>query len=90
MTADELLRAMREDDARPEGICIRWEWKYLLDGEPVTRAVKTLKRRGLVSFLTFSGGKQAVNLTDEGRKPPRPPRARKPRWPGDLQAKGVV
>jgi len=67
MTAAQLLRVMQEDSVRPEGVCIRYEWTYLVNGEPVTRAVKTLERRGHVRIMYFSGGKAAVNLTEAGR-----------------------
>ena len=67
MKANELLAKM-QDGAHPEGVCIRGEWTYLLDGEPVTRAVKTLKRQGFVDGIYFSGGRAAINLTDAGRQ----------------------
>jgi hypothetical protein len=67
MTAAQLLKAMKEDGERPEGICIRGVWTYLIRGEPVTRAVNTLLRRKLVDGLYFSGGKAAINLSDAGR-----------------------
>ena len=67
MKADELLKAMREEGVRPSGVCVRGDWTYLVDGEPVTRAVNTLKRRGLVDGHYMSGGRAAINLTDKGR-----------------------
>lgn len=70
MRANDLLETMRNDGARPSGVCIRGEWTYLLGGEPVTRAVNTLKRRGLVSGHYMSGGRGAINLTDAGRGQP--------------------
>jgi hypothetical protein len=67
MKANELLAAMKWSEVRPSGICIRGQWIYLVGGEPVTRAVNTLKRRGLVEGHYMSGGRAAINLTDAGR-----------------------
>lgn len=67
MTSKELHEAMKNDGARPSGVCIRGVWTYLLDGQPVTRAVNTLKRRGVVNGHYMSGGRAAINLTAAGR-----------------------
>jgi hypothetical protein len=66
-TATSLLHDMKTNDVRPEGVCIRGVWTFLVQGEPVTRAVNTLKRRGLIDISYYMGGKAGVNLTDKGR-----------------------
>lgn len=48
MTADQLLKMMKDPEEMvvPEGVCIRYVWQWTVNGEPVTRAVNTLIRRG--------------------------------------------
>lgn len=54
-------------DRGAEGFCYRGLWKWTMCGDPVTREVNTLKKRGLIDCIYFSGGKAAANATDEGR-----------------------
>jgi hypothetical protein len=50
-----------------EGVCIRYRWTWLIDGEPVTRQVQTLLERGLMRAAYYSGGKASASVTDLGR-----------------------
>lgn len=70
MTADELLKVMREDRVIPHGRCVRYEWQWTIDEgrTPVGRAVKTLTKRGLVDCMYFAGNSAAANLTEKGRQ----------------------
>jgi molybdenum-dependent DNA-binding transcriptional regulator ModE len=51
-----------------EGVCVHYRWMWLLNGEPVTRQVRALLNRGLMTSTYYSGGKGATNLTDAGRR----------------------
>jgi len=49
------------------GVCIHYEWTWLLDSKPVTRQVNGLLKRGLVVASYYSGGTAAINLSEAGR-----------------------
>jgi hypothetical protein len=49
------------------GVCIKYEWRWLLDGRPVTRQVNGLIKRGLMDATYFRDG-AAVNPTEAGRR----------------------
>lgn len=70
MKADELLAAMRENKCNVSGICAQgaWQWTYSDNGDhtSVTRAVATLKKRGLVTCTYYRGGKGDASLTEAG------------------------
>lgn len=68
MKAAELLKEMHNGN-RPAGFSEKYEMKFVFGPQriPCTRAVKTLRKRGLVDLMTLRGGEIAVNLTEEGR-----------------------
>lgn len=51
---------------RADGFCYRGNWKWTCNGEPVTREVNTLNKRGLIE-LTFFPDRGATNPTESGR-----------------------
>lgn len=53
---------------RAWGHCVRCVWSFYVGGEPVTREVRTLQKRGHVSITYYAGLKAGVNATDIGRK----------------------
>lgn len=52
MTISELKDAMKEGD-RPLGVPEYWDWRWTLNGQNVTRAVKALIRRGEAEAMYF-------------------------------------
>lgn len=65
MTSDELKIRVLEEFA--DGHCYRGVWRWTLaDGEPCTRQVNWLKKKGYVSGQYFTGGRASVNPTDAG------------------------
>lgn len=48
-----------------EGACISWQWRWLLNGQPVTRQVNSLIKHGYLSPLYFSGGRAIVCKTEK-------------------------
>lgn len=51
-----------------EGICINGNWRWLLDGKPVTQTAKNLIKDGLVEPSYYRGGKAGLWPTDAGRE----------------------
>lgn len=69
MTANQLFKIMRDEGRRPSGYSARYQQRFFLGHtQPCTRAVQTLRKRGLVDTMTFANGTIAVNLTQEGRR----------------------
>ena len=58
MNANELFQRMR-DGERPTGHCVKYVWRWVIDGLPCTRAVKTLESRGLITCQYYSDGASA-------------------------------
>jgi DNA-binding MarR family transcriptional regulator len=57
----QVLDAIRETPA--SGTCVRYEWTFRdYDGNPITRQVKALQKKGLVNIMYFRGGRAAVNI----------------------------
>jgi hypothetical protein len=50
-----------------DGVCIRYRWTWLIDGEPVTRQVAALMDRGLLKATYYRGGRGTAHITDAGR-----------------------
>lgn len=46
---------------------VRWEHKWIINGEPVTRQVNALKRHGLLECVTYAGGTAYTHKTDKGQ-----------------------
>ena len=56
------------------GVCVRGVWLWLSpDGEPVTRHVNILLRRGLMHAAYYSGGRATASITQLGRSGLGPP-----------------
>lgn len=50
-----------------EGVCIKGRWHWVYDGAPAGVAVNRLLKHGLAKAIYFSGGRAAINATDDGR-----------------------
>ena len=53
---------------RAHGVCIKGEWKWLIDSYPVTRRVNQFVKRGLLHLSYYSGGVAGAWPTEEGDK----------------------
>jgi len=53
---------------RAEGVCIKGEWKWLIESRHVGRYVKLLERRGLIKCSYYAGGSAGAWPTDAGRE----------------------
>jgi hypothetical protein len=61
MTKQQLKQELKERGAI-DGVCIRLMWKWLLDGEPVTRAANALLKSGEATASYYSGGRASLHL----------------------------
>ncbi len=55
MTITELEQA--------EGICINWQWKWILDGQSVTRQVNQAIKQGKLKAMYFARGKAGLSIS---------------------------
>jgi hypothetical protein len=49
------------------GHCVRWVWHWVLDGQPVTRQVNFLIKRGLIE-ATYFRSSASTSATESGRE----------------------
>jgi hypothetical protein len=50
-----------------DGVCIKYEWTWLVDGHPVTRQVNSLLRKGMMELVAYPHGRGTVYITAFGR-----------------------
>ncbi len=49
-----------EELQKAEGICINWQWKWILDGKSVTREVNKAIKQGKLKGMFFARGKASL------------------------------
>ena len=67
--ANRIINTVQRDvlERGATGVCIRYEWTWLLGGKPVTRQVNDLLKRGLVVASCYRGGIAAISPSEAGR-----------------------